>query len=91
MQDEKLQINMDDMIEYIKTNLIQDKDLDKVNELQANMNHLDKKKKKKDNNLSPHKQKNGLNKESYQAKPSPAKRLLNVNTEASVFDKIDPT
>lgn len=55
MQDEQLQINMDDMIEYIKTNLIQDKDLDKVNELQANMNHLDKKKKKGNNNLSPHK------------------------------------
>jgi len=54
------------------------------------MSSLDKKK-EKFNNIEPHKYKNGLRKESYQAKPSPAKRLLNVNTEESVFDKIDPS
>lgn len=31
--DDKLSLNVDDMIEYIKTNLIKDKDVDKVNVL----------------------------------------------------------
>lgn len=45
---------MDDMIDYIKANLIQDKDLDKVNELQAKMSCLDNNK-HKFNNIEPHK------------------------------------
>lgn len=81
--DQKLQISIDDMIEYIKINLnkIKDKNESKFNDISVNMSLLNKNK-EKFNNIEPRKNINGQCKD-------PSERLLTDNTEALVFSKIE--
>lgn len=62
---EKDKFKVEDMINFIKSKLLENKDIEKAQELYENIDLLEKSvnKKEKYKNLSPHKYKNGLHKE----------------------------